>query len=308
MFLKFDNSLLLLPIISLVLISCTIEVHSGPGDDKKVLHEKTFKTSPGKNFELKSSTGEVLVTEWDRDEVYVKISGDEDAEERMKFYFDESEDKIKVTAEKEGSLFGLFTNGIELIYEIKVPSEFNLNLHTAGGDIRLGNVSGYHDLQTSGGDFWIKNTNGVLKIHTSGGDVNLDNTAGTLDVSTSGGDIMAIGFEGKLNAETSGGDIKLKGSNSEIYAHTSGGDINVDYAGTNKGIDLSTSGGDITILLPADFDASADLSTSGGDVSCELTMNNTGKISSYKILADLNNGGLPLVAHTSGGNVVVRKK
>ncbi len=51
-----------------------------------------------------------------------------------------------------------------------------------------------------------------------------------------------------------------------------------------------------------------ELSTSGGDVSCNLSLNNVTKLSESKIIADLNNGGKEFIAHTSGGDIVVRKK
>lgn len=74
------------------------------------------------------------------------------------------------------------------------------------------------------------------------------------------------------------------------------------------GIDLSTSGGDILVKLPENFDAAMELSTSGGDVSCNLSLNNSTKLSESKIIADLNNGGEEFIAHTSGGDINVRKK
>ncbi|MGB5847507.1 MAG: DUF4097 family beta strand repeat-containing protein [Ignavibacteriaceae bacterium] len=240
-------------------------------DDLKVLHEKTFPINPGKQLKVKTPTGDVEVTYWDESKVYIKILGDDDAEERMSFEFNNDDNLVEIIADKDGSLFSWFS-GINLKYEIKVPANFNVDVSTSGGDIKLGGV------------------NGTAKLHTSGGDVWAERVEGNLDVSTSGG------------------DIKLICGGTEIVAHTSGGDINLNYFGPNLGIDLSTSGGDIRVELPADFDASMELSTSGGDVSCNLTMNNATKLSGHKIVADLNNGGMEFNAHTSGGDIDVMKK
>lgn len=237
----------------------------------KVLHEKTFPINPGKQLKVKTPTGDVEITYWDESKVYIKILGDDDAEERMSFKFNNDENPVEIIADKDGSLFSWFS-GINLKYEIKVPAKFNVDVSTSGGDIKLGGV------------------NGTAKLHTSGGDIWAERVEGNLDVSTSGGDISLV----------CGG--------TEIVAHTSGGDINLNYFGPNLGIDLSTSGGDIQVELPADFDASMELSTSGGDVSCNLTLNNATKLSGHKIIADLNNGGLDFNAHTSGGDVDVVKK
>ena len=89
-----------------------------------------------------------------------------------------------------------------------------------------------------------------------------------------------------------------------------GGDAEIGWENsyTPPGIDLSTSGGDIRVKLPSNFNADMELLTSGGDVSCNLTMNNASKLSDHKIIAQLNDGGYEFVAHTSGGDIDVRKK
>jgi DUF4097 and DUF4098 domain-containing protein YvlB len=274
----------------------------------KVLHEKTFHISSGKELKLDASVGDVMITTWNQDEVYIKVLGNEKAEDKMTFDFNANENVVEVIARKEGWFSNWFgSSGISLRFEIKVPERFNNKVSTSGGDIKLADVIGATYLKTSGGDLWIRNTEGELKASTSGGDITLDGNRGNLSVSTSGGDINAKNFDGDLYASTSGGDIKLKGTNSKIDAETSGGDIYLEYWGKNKGVDLSTSGGDIYIKVPTDFNANIKLTTSGGDVSTEIGVNNVRKISSHKLEGELNKGGLPIRATTSGGDIVVSK-
>jgi len=275
-------------------------------DDLQVLHEKTYKISPGKALKLEADQGDVMITSWDKHEVYIKVLGNEKAKEKVEFRFSGDENEVVVKAKKEG-FFSFFSSGIRLRFEIKVPADFNNYVSTSGGDIRLGGVKGKNKLSTSGGDISVKSTGGKLDASTSGGNISLEGSEGELELSTSGGDITAQNFKGNLSVSTSGGDIHIKGSNAKINAETSGGDITLEYSGENKGIDLETSGGDIQILLPSDFNASAKLYTSGGDVSSDFKGNNAVKISSSKFEADLNNGGARLSARTSGGDITVRK-
>jgi hypothetical protein len=279
-----------------------------PGDDLKILYEKTFNISAGKNLKLETSSGDVTVLTWDKNEVYVRILGNEKAKDKVNFSFHSDENEVEVIAKKDGSIFNWFSSGIRMKFEIKVPSNFNNKISTAGGDIRLGDVKGNNNLKTSGGDVWVKNTSGNLHLATSGGDIHLDKTSGEMNVSTSGGNINCKDYTGNLEASTSGGDIKLISGSAKVSASTSGGDIDVDYNGTNNGIELTTSGGDITLRVPSDFNASARLYTSGGDIECNLSTNNVKKISSTKFEADINKGGNPLVCKTSGGDIVVTKK
>jgi len=275
-------------------------------EDLQVLQEKSFKTEPGKRIKISGSTGDVLVTSWDKPEVYVKILGNKKAKEKIDFDFKQDGDLIEVIAKREG--FFLWGSGISLRFEVKVPRKYNTNISTSGGDIRFAGVEGKNILKTSGGDVSVKETFGEMNLSTSGGDISLERVAGNFNTSTSGGNIKGSNIKGSLKASTSGGDIKLEAENSYISAETSGGDITLNYTGENKGIELATSGGDIRITLPATFDASAYLSTSGGDVDIKMKTGNVKKLSSTKFEGDINNGGKELVAKTSGGTITVNSK
>jgi len=246
-------------------------MHMHSDDDLQLIKEKSFNISSGKNLLVDISSGDVKVTYWDKEEVYVKILGDEDAMEKMDFTLEGNDEEVRVTGKKISSISSWFNN-IDLKVEIRVPSQFNLDVNTAGGDIKCGGITGKAELNTSGGDIW------------------------------------ADRFSGNLIASTSGGDIFLFCTDTKIIAETSGGDVKLEYKGENKGIDLSTSGGDIDIILSKDFAASMELSTSGGDVSCSLNMSNVKKSSGSRLIGDLNGGGEKLLAHTSGGDITVAEK
>ena len=260
----------LLAIVFVFGITTTSYSSNNKGDDKKVLSERSFPISAGKKLVVNAESGDVQVTPWDKSEVYVKVIGNENAEKKFDFSYDASSEEVKIKAERKGS-WSWFSN-ISLKFEIKVPSNFNIYANTSGGDIKIGGIKGGITLKTSGGDIW--------------------------------GDR----FEGSFDAKTSGGDINLFCSNAKIDASTSGGDIDLEYTGKNKGVELNTSGGDIDIKVPQNFDANVDLRTSGGDIDCNINLNNVKKLSETKVIGSLNNGGVPLTAHTSGGDITVKSK
>lgn len=242
---------------------------SVPGAE--TLHHKTFKISSGKDLILNTESGDIVVTPWDNEEVEVKIVGNEIAKERMKFSFNENDNKIEITGKREGSGWSWFSS-MKLKYEIKVPTTFNIKISTAGGDIKAGGIKGKITLNTSGGDIW------------------------------------ADRCTGSIEANTSGGDINIYTANTSVYANTSGGDIELEYSGVNKGIELKTSGGDIDIKVTPDIKANVELSTSGGDVSNKgVTINNASKMSRTKIVGEINGGGEKLIARTSGGDVKLKR-
>ena len=282
------SAIIVIVSISNLLTACSVH-YNDLSNDLDLIMEKSFPISKGKDLRVKGQSGDIVVTTWDKAEVYFKILGNEKAKERFEFNFDSDDSFVELITESKGTFSNWF-GGASLRIEIKVPKKFNTDLHTSGGDITLTGVQG------------------SARLKTSGGDIDLAGVQGDIQLKTSGGDIEGKDFQGSLDASTSGGDISLNGGNSEINASTSGGDIDLNYSGENMGINLSTSGGDITAKLPSDFNASMEISTSGGEVSCSLTMNNATKISSRKLIADLNNGGKKFYAHTSGGDVDVMKK
>lgn len=240
-------------------------------DDLQLLKEKSFPITPGKNLLVDISSGDVKVTYWNKEEVNVKIFCNKNAKEKMSFSMEKTDEMVKVTGKRKSSFSSWFSN-LNVEVEIKVPAQFNLDISTAGGDIKCGGITGNAELNTSGGDIWA------------------DKFSGIINVSTSGGDIFLFCRDAQIDAETSGGDVTL------------------EYEGENKGIELSTSGGDIEIKLPKEFAAAMELSTSGGDVSCSLNMSNVKKSSGSRLVGDLNGGGQKLSAHTSGGDITVSER
>jgi DUF4097 and DUF4098 domain-containing protein YvlB len=270
--------------------------------------EKSFDTSPGKTFVIKSFSGDVFVRTSDEPKVVINVYGNKKAKEKLDFDFDNSSDGVTVTVKKKDWNFFSAFNNISLRFEITLPKNYNAEIYTAGGDIKLGDLNGEITLNSSGGDISIENTTGNIAAKTSGGDVNLRQSNGSANLSTSGGDIKASSFNGNIDASTSGGDIVMDGTNGEIEASTSGGEVKLDYSGDNKGINLSTSGGGISIRLPSGFNADVYLSTSGGSINCDFKANNVTKFSSSKLEGQFNSGGNKLVAKTSGGGIDVYQK
>ncbi len=303
------NSLILILFAALTfnLSACGTYHEFGDGS-LKTLQEKTFNTSPGKNFVLKASSGDVVVTTSDAPEVYIKILGNERASQKMKFDYDVSDNGVSIRAEKkDGWNFFNFGENINLRFEVRLPSNYNAKISSSGGDILISNINGKIDLHSSGGDVSSKYIQGALTVSTSGGDIKCESVNGPIKLETSGGDVVCNNFDGDLDASTSGGDISLKGKDSKIYATTSGGEIDLNYSGANKGINLSSSGGSIKLSLPSDFNATAKMYSTGGDINCAFGGNNATSISSSKFEADINNGGEPLIVKTSGGDIDVVK-
>lgn len=251
----------------------------------RTLHEKSFDVQPNQLLEIETDIGDIKVRTWERDEVFIKVYGNENAEEKVRFTFKETSNGVLVDAEVESG-WNWFSN-TRVRYEIDIPSNFNVDLSTAGGDVLLGDLKGEISLRTSGGDLEIINTVGKVYAKTSGGDVKVRNSIGDLELGTSGG------------------DVNIESSNGSVSAKTSGGDIDLEYTGENYGIELATSGGDIMVYIPSDFEADVYLRTSGGDIETNMEAK-IQEVSDDKFIGQMNGGGNELNCKTSGGDVIVK--
>ncbi|HAL57575.1 MAG TPA: hypothetical protein DCP63_14180 [Bacteroidetes bacterium] len=264
-----------------------------PLQDDQGSRSKSFTVTKGGSVEVSVDGGDIRINVWEKSEVYVKADGiDEDNLDRLKM--NQSGNTVRVEYRQRWGWGSGHTK-----FEITVPSQFNTDLRTSGGNI---------DIRGS--------LNGVVKGSTSGGDVTLsDVTTGKVDLSTSGGDMRAGDVNGDVSLKTSGGDIELGKVGGQVYVNTSGGNIRVESVG--KTLKASTSGGDIDI---GDVGGEANVSTSGGDikvhkVSGKATLNTSGgniqlRSASGDVRANTSGGDIRLEdisgsieAKTSGGDV-----
>ncbi len=205
------------------------------------------------------------------------------------------------------SWFRLWDNrDIDVQISVSVPKEYNAFLNTSGGDIDITGLTGSMRGETSGGNIVIEDVNGGIAMETSGGDVRAQRVNGDVRMETSGGNITIAEVEGNVEVNTSGGDVRIVDVHGKVRAESSGGNIFVSIRNENKGIYAETSGGDIDIMLDGNIGAVVEASTSGGEVSCDLPVTMKGKFDDQRLKGNINGGGNPVHAHTSGGDVRIR--
>jgi len=288
-------------ILTLVLFS----MRNSFADDLKLLKENTIQTEPGKSLNLSSVAGNVIVNSWSRNEVEVKIYGNEKAENYLTFDVSPVESGIRVDAQTKST--SKVIGNLSVKFEIKVPSNYSVDIHTGGGNVKLDVLTGNVKINTSGGNIDVDKLTGDINASTAGGNISLDESKGNVDFSTSGGNIKVDRFDGDIKVSTAGGNIKLAGSNGEVKASTAGGNIKLEYSGKNMGIDLSTLAGSIHLEVPSDFDAEADISTLAGKIDSDFGSPKNDLVSSH-LKTTINNGGNKLKCSTLAGDVKIKKK
>ena len=211
-------------------------------------------------------------------------------------------------------------------YVVRIPSQYNVDLTTSGGDITVSDLAGQVRVKTSGGDISLGRIGGVVDAHTSGGDVSMAGSHASAMLSTSGGDIKVGDAGGLLSVKTSGGSIDIRRAEADLKAHTSGGSIDIGDAGgsidasssggsirarlsrqPHADSKLSTSGGGITVSVAPNMALDIDAHTSGGDVASDVPVTILGKQNDSSLNGKMNGGGPKLVLRSSGGDIRIGK-
>ncbi len=251
--------------------------------------EKEFDIAGGNELTLDLETGgSVYISGWEKNKVGVKVhvSGiDSDA-----YYidFDSGSSRITINSDYKGGWFRKNKNSGYFEFDIKVPSEFDLQIETLGGDVRVADVKGKIKGETMGGDLEFLNIEGDIEFETMGGGITAHKINGILDLETMGGNITVTdskadgrvstmggwitieNVDGGLEGSTMGGEVSyynvtgISGSGragDEVNINSMGGAISIDSA--PMGATLETKGGEITVRSAGKF---VDAETLGGDI------------------------------------------
>lgn len=266
-----------------------IEVHAGSGDTATITAKLVFPHS-----DTESEVDEIL--------------------EELDLQMEQTDEGFRVTAErvqgkKSGWLRWGNSNRVYVDVKVVVPTEYNVEARTSGGDIEVENLTGHVVAKTSGGDIEIGHVKGGVEISTSGGDIRVEHAVGEVRAHTSGGDVEIDEAEGPVTASTSGGDVHIGRVVGRLSASTSGGDVSAHIDGPlSEDADLGTSGGDVTVWIDEAVGVYLDARTSGGDVTAKgITLKiDGGGYGKSKLSGEVNGGGPRLKLRTSGGDIRVK--
>ncbi len=212
----------------------------------------------------------------------------------------------------------LSIKNINISFNVLVPHKVSCNLRTSGGGLYLLKVEGTHNLMTSGGGIHISNTKGAVDaktsgggirvaeqygdmiLNTSGGSINISESKGNISGHTSGGHISLDNVKGNVDVHTSGGGININGIAESLKATTSGGGIKVNITGLSEELYLKTSGGGINAVIPGGMGLDLDLRATKVNVDLQ---NFSGNARKGRVEGKMLGGGIPVLMHTSGGNI-----
>jgi DUF4097 and DUF4098 domain-containing protein YvlB len=293
---------------------------------------KSFDANAGGTLSMNVDRGSIKILTGNADKVEIEVVRElkrateekaKDVFEQHQIEFSQDGGTIRIEADN-GGLRNLFNN-LQVEYTITIPSKFNVDLSTKGGNINIADLGGEVKVQTAGGSLDIGAISGKISARTSGGNIKIAGGKSDVDAQTSGGSLSIGNIDGKLTAKTSGGNINLEHVHGAVEAQTSGGSIKIAEAngpikaattGGNVSAELGdkasgecslkTMGGSVKVVLPEKIAVDLEASTMGGRVNSDFD----GEFNKQrtKLVAKVNGGGPQMKLSTTGGNVDIRKK
>jgi DUF4097 and DUF4098 domain-containing protein YvlB len=274
----------ILTIALFTLFVFSVKSNAAPLDGGESKQSKSFSVSKGGELEVSVSGGDIRLTTWDKDEVYVVVEGiDEEDLDDLKMTQSGNTVRVDYRPRWNGSS--------DAFFKINIPSQFDADVRTSGGnielrgtmkgkltgstsggDIRTANIDGTTYLKTSGGDIWIGTVSAEAEVKTSGGDIKVEKVGKSLKASTAGGDVEVGDVGGDAVLSTAGGEVKVGKVSGSASLKTAGGDIELKSASGT--VDAKTAGGNVRL---ENITGSIEAKTAGGDVSAELIPSGKGR-------------------------------
>jgi len=297
----------------------TVLAVSGRAEIKRTV-EKTFAVQAGGTLKVQTSGGDIKIVTGPGTEVKVtavqrvRTDSEAKADELLKdldLRMEQQGDSVTATA-KYNKLGGWHWGSwppVSVSFTVVVPSQYNVDLNTSGGDIQVESIRGQARLRTSGGDLKLDRVEGEVDGSTSGGSIALKEGSAHVKLSTSGGDIHVDRAGGEADLSTSGGNIVINSVLGRLTASTSGGDIKASIAGALKGdCKLNTSGGEVVVGVDPGVAFDLKAHTSGGDVDAAgITIAiEKGGLRRSSLAGKVNGGGPLLSLGSSGGDIRLR--
>jgi len=243
--------------LGLVAGVCSLALPALAAPDFENNLEKTYSVSPGGKFVLQADRGSCEISPIDGNDVRIRVlrgvNGGTKAEADALFAnhevtFQQADGVVSVLAKnKKDSSWSWRPNrpSLQVRYEISVPRKFNVDLKTAGGDVRVGDLDGDVKARTSSGSIHLARTAGKVEAGDAGGDIVVEEAGGDLSARTSSGAIRVRKAGGSVEATDAGGDIQIGEAGQSVTAGTSSGSI--ELKSVKGDVEARDAGGDITI-------------------------------------------------------------
>ena len=265
--------------------------------------DTTFAFTRGGIVELTQTSGDIVVTAWDRDEARVQASS-----ERGRLDMHVTPARIAIGVNTVNGRRG------DTRYEISVPVGVRVIARTSSGDIAVRGTRGPIEARTTNGDIEIADAADRIILEAVSGDVRASRLTGSVRVESVNGGIELRDVRGDVRAETTSGDVLVTGVESRnVYVATMGGEVEYDGAIDAAGrYEFHTHSGDLLLRVPGDARAQFHVETYSGTLDSEFSLTlqpgqqATGRPRRFEFALG-GGGGARVTAETFSGDITLTR-
>jgi DUF4097 and DUF4098 domain-containing protein YvlB len=296
--------------------------------------DRTLRVSGRVDLDLQSGAGNVAVHQGDSSSVVVKghikaseswfNMGGMSADEKVKRLeqnppIEQNGSSIRIGRIQDEAL----RNNLSISYEVTVPKDTSVQVHTGSGDQHIGGVTGPVRANTGSGNLTIDNVASEVRANAGSGDLHISNVQGRVYSETGSGNIRATGIAGGFDARAGSGDISFdQTAAGSVRASTGSGNIHLHNvsggleAGTGSGdVDaegtmasdwrIHTGSGEIEVKLPSSAKFNIKAHSSSGKVEVNHPVTVQGTMKRNQIEGTINGGGTLLEVSSGSGSIRV---
>lgn len=269
-----------LKLISLPLFSacCTLATMAGARD----LEERAAMPAGGR-LTVANLAGEVVITGWDKNEVWLKgrlgdrvervefsVSGDEAIielvyQDQDKYHWERDKDSDRKHWRGRGN-----HDDYDSDLEIFVPSSTSIEAETVSADIEVAAIDGEQSLSTVSGDIDTVFASKRIELTAISGDIDAIGTDGdhSVVVSTVSGDVNVQNIIGVVRGSAVSGDLTITGpaiGRAELKIVSGSLDLDAKLTSDSQ-VRMESVSGDIRLRLAEPVSARFDMQTFSGDI------------------------------------------
>lgn len=252
--------LLLGAALALALVAATVLSVLG---NVAISHERASDTFQSQDrVEVDNHTsGSVEITTADVDQVHIERTLRTSPLRNVEESIDETGEGVQLQAHCPGP--DLFFTTCAADYEITVPAQSDVQVHTTSGQILASGMQGPIQAHSTSGQIHIQDHQGPVQAQTTSGDINLTGQGEQARASTTSGQVDLSGFTAQnVQADSTSGDVSI-GDFTDAEASSVSGNIQIHSNQQLHTLTVDTTSGNVTAQVPdQDYDLNGS-STSG---------------------------------------------
>lgn len=245
--------------------------------------DTTFAADGASRLEVNQIEGVVNITAWDRADMRVVGTYDEDA---GRLDIRRSGGTVHVSAKGE------WGEPVYAEFEISVPRAMALEMAGASLEVGIEGVAGDVSVSTAEGGISLQGGSGNVGLNAVDGNVTVDGASGKIGINAVDGDVTVTGSSGAVAATAVDGDVILEGITSDnVSVNAVDGDITYEGTIADGGrYVLSTHDGDLFVTIPDGANARISVDTFSGDLDTDFAVELEGDFGKKRISFTVGTG------------------